>query len=104
REIGLSKTDFLPDDEGMLFIFEGNDVHPVSFWMKGMSIPIDILWIDDGLVVQIDKSVQPEPGVPDNQLRLYPSKQPIDFVLEVNAGFSESNNIEIGSKIDFDIL
>ena len=91
--IGLSKTKFLSDDEGMLFVFEKKD-SPRVFWMKGMSMPIDIIWIDDSKVIQIDENVPFEPSE-----KLRPSNQPVDYVLEVAAGFSERYTIAPGTML-----
>jgi len=68
--------------------------------MKDMFIPIDIIWIDNGKVIQIDRDVQPEPGVDDSDLAFYIPADPIDYVLEVNARFCEKNLIEVGDVVD----
>ena len=94
RSKGLSGVTSLGESEGMLFVFDSKDVTP-SFWMKGMKIPLDIIWIDDGKIVKIDNNV-PFP----NQEKLYTPGQPIDYVLEVNVGFSDKNSLKIGDAID----
>lgn len=102
RTIGLSDRSSLPADEGMLFVFDGNNNYPLVFWMKGVVFPIDILWIDDGAIVQVNKNVLPEePGTPENDMALYPANQEVDYVLEVNAGFSDSYNIVPGTPVEF---
>lgn len=94
RKRGLSKVESLAENEGVLFVFEEKDVVP-GFWMKDMLIPIDIIWINDGKIVKIDKNIAPgAPETPDSELKLYYPGQPIDYVLEVNAGFSSKNNIK----------
>jgi uncharacterized membrane protein (UPF0127 family) len=100
RRNGLSKRDGLPEGEGMFFEFVQKDVKP-PFWMKDMRFAIDILWINDNKIVQIDKNVQPpETGTTDDKLILYMPNQPIDYVLEVTAGFSDENNIDVGDIVD----
>ena len=98
RKKGLSGRNTLEENTGMLFSFGQENVLP-SFWMKGMLIPIDIIWINDGKIAKIDKSVQPEPGKTDSDLSFYRPNAPIDFVLEVPAGFSGKNNIGVGDKV-----
>ena len=94
RSKGLSGVTSLGESEGMLFVFDSKDVTP-SFWMKGMKIPLDIIWIDDGKIVKIDNNVPFS-----NQEKLYTPGQPIDYVLEVNVGFSDKNSLKIGDAID----
>ena len=55
---GLSGRLNLASDNGMLFVFAKKDTSPI-FWMKNMLFPIDIIWIDDEKVVQIDKNIKP---------------------------------------------
>ena len=99
RANGLSNVESLPENSGLLFIFEEPQTQP-SFWMKDMNFPIDIIWISADKVVQIDYDVPPpEPNTPDNELTVYSPKQPVDYVLEVNGGFSSKNNIEVGNSV-----
>jgi len=100
RKNGLSGKTALDTDSGMLFIFDKKDIYP-SFWMKEMLIPIDIIWINDGKVVKIDKAIEPpEKDLPEGHLTLYYPEKPIDYVLEVNAGFSENNHVTLGTEVD----
>ncbi|MEK7111720.1 MAG: DUF192 domain-containing protein, partial [Patescibacteria group bacterium] len=101
RKIGLSGRKKLEEDGGMLFIFESENVFP-SFWMKDMLIAIDIIWINDGEVVKIDKNVEPEPGKNTTELTLYYPDKPIDYVLEVVSGFSDKNGVNIGDKFSLE--
>jgi len=97
RRKGLSGRTSLSKDGGLLFLFEQNVVP--SFWMKDMLIPIDIIWINDWRVVKIHENVQPEPNKPDGELTKYVPDDPIDYVLEVNAGFARKNNIKVGDNV-----
>lgn len=84
----------------MLFIFEKEDTRP-SFWMEGMNFAIDIIWINDGEVVQIDLNVQrPPPDTPSSELKLYQPYIGIDYVLEVPAGFVKQAGIAVGDAVD----
>jgi uncharacterized membrane protein (UPF0127 family) len=104
RKIGLSKKESLGDGEGMLFVFPQKNVQP-PFWMKDMKFAIDIIWIDDEIVVQINENVPvPETGTADEELVFYTANQPVDYVLEVKAGFVEKNNIEKGDSVDLSLL
>ncbi len=100
REKGLSGRTSLPTDSGMLFVFETKKVNPI-FWMKGMLIPLDIIWIADDEVVKIDKNVSPPAtDTPDDKLKKFSANQPVDYVLEVNAGFIDNNGIKVGNNVD----
>src|SRR5438094_9545272 len=46
REKGLGGHAPLGQYDGMLFIFD--QPAPYAFWMKGMTFPLDMLWIDGG--------------------------------------------------------
>lgn len=99
RAKGLSGTTSLEENSGMLFIFDSKDVIP-TFWMKDMKIGIDIIWINDDKIVQIDKNLAaPAEGTTDDKLRLYKPLTKIDYVLEVNSGFSDKNGFKVGSEV-----
>lgn len=81
---------------GILFIF--SDSKPRSFWMKNTIISLDIIFIDtNGKIVAISENT-----IPQNDKILYSSYYPAQFVLEVNAGFSKSNNINTGDSISIE--
>lgn len=68
-----------------------------------MEFAIDIIWIKDGKIIQIDKNVEaPAVGTPDNKLKLYSPKSAVDYVLEVNSGYSDLNNIKVGDSVLID--
>lgn len=97
RSRGLSNRTNLPEDSGMVFIFD-KDTRP-TFWMKDTKIPLDLIWINDNKIVGIDKNVQPEPNVSDAKLKRYPSPSAIDYVLEVNGGVSDKKGFKVGQMI-----
>lgn len=95
---GLSGRQKLSDEQGMLFEF--NQTFVPSFWMKDMNFALDLIWIANNKVVGVEKNVKPPaPNTQEDQLPLYRSPQPVDTVLEVNAGWSEKNNLKIGDEI-----
>jgi len=94
RTKGLSGRNFLPKNQGMLFIFDKPDYYP--FWMKDMLISLDFIWINEDKIVQLNKNVKPEDFQHPNTLQ---PRTPIDQVLEVNAGFIDKNQININDII-----
>lgn len=97
RAKGLSNRDSLGEGNGMIFVFEENS-EPI-FWMKDTRIALDIIWINDDKIVGVDRNVEPEPNKKDSDLTRYPSPSVVDYVLEVNGGFSDSNNIRTGQTL-----
>ncbi len=97
---GLAGVRSLEWDEGMLFLFPARGQY--QFWMKDMTIPIDIIWLRDNLVADITRQV-PAPTDLQHQdnLPLYSSREPIDSVLEVRSGFADRYSIRIGDKVEF---
>ncbi len=100
RAKGLSGKNSLDTNSGMLFTIDPKNNEPI-FWMKGMAFSIDIIWIKDNTIVKIDQNVPtPAPNTSDKDLKLYKPDNPVDYVLEVNAGFTSGNNIKVGDKIN----
>ncbi|MCX8009506.1 MAG: DUF192 domain-containing protein, partial [Patescibacteria group bacterium] len=77
RTRGLSGRDFLPENKGMLFIFEKPDYY--TFWMKEMKFPLDFIWIRGDEIVEITENVKPEDYQPP---KFFTSKEKVDKVLE----------------------
>ncbi|MBI2405710.1 DUF192 domain-containing protein [Candidatus Microgenomates bacterium] len=99
HEKGLSGKDSLGESEGMLFVMTA-DTTP-SFWMRDMRFAVDILWINDGKVTQMTESAPvPSPGASLDALPRYTSSVPIDYVLEVNAGWARAHNITVGTPVE----
>ena len=86
----------LPEDSGMLFIFEGETVR--TFWMKNTYLPLDMIFINsEKEIIHIEKDAQPCESDP---CRVYSSKHPAEYVIEVNAGFSERKGLNPGDSVE----
>lgn len=95
KQKGLSVKEILPEDEGMLFLFD--QPRKYAFWMKDMKFDIDILWLDkDGQIVYIAKNVTPE-----SYPKTFIPSVDASYVLEVVSGFSTKNNLKVGDKVEF---
>lgn len=98
RAKGLGGRNKLSENEGMLFIFDKADKHP--FWMKGLSFPLDFVWIKDDKIVDILENIQPpQKNTADAQLPIFSAKEPIDKVLELNDGTVGKLNIKTGDTV-----
>ena len=95
---GLSDREILAENKGMLFVFPDKQVR--YFWMKNMNFALDIIWLDDKKIIKIDENTQPEGEKPT---RKYSSMIPINYVMEVNAGWCEKNKIKVGDEVEFNL-
>lgn len=98
RENGLAGVKKLAPTEGMAFLFPSEGKYEI--WMKGMKIPIDIVWVAKDTVVQITPNVQPQPDVPDAELVRYGPDQPVTAIIELPAGAAESQRIQKGDLVE----
>ncbi len=90
---GLMGRDHLPDGQGMLFLFDRDDV--VHFWMKNTYLPLDMLFIAaDGRIVHIHEQARPGDETPIS------SQKPVRAALEIAGGQVQKHGIKIGQYID----
>mgnify|MGYP001576293224 FL=1 len=93
KQKGLSSRNFMRKNSGMLFIFSQPDFYP--FWMKDMKFPIDIIWLDENLqIINIEKNI-----TPDTFPKKFMPQLPAKYVLEVNGGWSDKNEVKKGVNI-----
>lgn len=93
-QTGLMYRKTMQDDRGMLFIFENEQ--PRSFYMKNTEFGLDIIYIDSkNNIVSIQKNAQPL-----NKTSL-PSEGNCKYVLEVNAGLSDTWGLEKGDNVSW---
>lgn len=90
---GLSGRPDLKPGHGMLFVYDRPQ--PVSIWMKDMRFPLDILWIRGGRIVKIEKRAPPL--APHGPERTYTATA--ELVLEVPAGFTDRERIQLGDTV-----
>jgi len=89
--LGLSYRSELPEGRGMLFFMPETEVQ--TFCMRGMRIPLDLIWISDGRVVGLARNVPPT--FPGNLT----SPGPVSHVLEVPGGFADRHGIKAGDPV-----
>ena len=90
--IGLMNHTSLPENMGMLFIF--NEERSYKLWMKNTLIPLDMIWLDEkGKIIYLERNVQPC-YVP--VCSAFGPESSSKYALEVNGGFTEIHNIKLG--------
>ena len=101
QQQGLSGRELLDEGTGMLFVFE--EERHLSFWMKEMNFPLDMVWVDASCkVVDISRDVPiPEPGQTLAGLPTYGPETPAKYVLEINAGASAAGGFGPGDTVAF---
>lgn len=101
RTKGLGGRQSLASDEGMLFVFGDTGKHP--FWMKGMLIALDLIWINVDKVVDVMGNIEPPTaGQSDVSLPIYQTKEVADKVLGVSAGTAQNLNIKVGDMVQIE--
>ncbi len=97
RARGLMFREKVLPDQGMLFVFEREDVH--SFWMKNTLVPLDILWLDSGKrVIHIEANVPP---CREDPCPSYGPDVPARYVLELRGGGAAENGIKLNDQLQF---
>ncbi|EDM44825.1 hypothetical protein SCB49_01854 [unidentified eubacterium SCB49] len=91
-QTGLMYRKSLPQDAGMLFLFDTSQ--PRSFYMKNTEISLDILYINEQKVIEkIYRNAKP---MDPSSLS---SGTPIKYVLELNGGVSARLDILEGDRV-----
>ena len=109
RARGLGGRKKIPDDGGMLFVFP--DTRYSSFWMKDCLVDIDIVFLDTrGRIVAVHRmKIEPpraseESAVDyERRLKLYASKQPTRFAIELKTGSIDRLKLDTGQLIELDL-
>ncbi len=91
RAVGLMWRKSMPENHGMLFVFDSHAIH--CFWMRNTYIPLSIAFLrDDGSIVNI-KDMQPQ------QDASHCPTEPVRYALEVNQGWFDKRNIADPVKV-----
>lgn len=96
QQQGLSDRDSLEDDHGMLFLMGKPAIQ--TFWMNKMNFPLDIIFINNGLVTDIHANV-PAPSQTMGVPAVIRSNDGANQVLEINAGKAKEWGIENGMPV-----
>ncbi|WP_336021821.1 DUF192 domain-containing protein [Halobellus salinisoli] len=99
RITGLSDTDSLGANEGMLFVHETEDEY--AYVMRDMAFPIDIVFVDgEGTITAIHHAELPPEGTSNDELRRYRGQG--QYVLEVPYEYTTEHGVEVGDRVRID--
>ncbi|TKX75471.1 DUF192 domain-containing protein [Halorubrum sp. GN11_10-6_MGM] len=100
RFLGLSDAESLPEDAGMLFVYDAPR-DSLTYVMRRMSFGIDIVYVDgDREVVRIHNAPEPGPNE-DGEEQRYPGSG--QYVLEVPFEWTDRHGVEVGDRLAFDL-
>ena len=89
---GLMYIRNMPEQSGMLFVYTESDQR--SMWMKNTYIPLDIIFIKNSETISsIARNTEPL------SLKNIRSTEPVNYVLEINAGMTKKMGIVPNDKV-----
>ena len=89
---GLMYVRNMPEQSGMLFVYTESDQR--SMWMKNTYIPLDIIFIKNSETISsIARNTEPL------SLKNIRSIEPVNYVLEINAGMTKKMGIVPNDKV-----
>lgn len=92
RAKGLMWRESMPQDQGMLFVFQNAEMQ--SFWMRNTYMPLDIAFIDANWKITDIHHMKP---IIDTIY--YQSSVPVPYALEVNQGWFAKHGVRVGDTI-----
>jgi uncharacterized membrane protein (UPF0127 family) len=92
QQLGLMYRKSMPEQNGMLFVFEQKAGH--CFWMKNTLLPLSIAFIDDdGKILNIEEM---KPQSEENHCPL----KPVRYALEMNSSWFEKRKLGVGKLVE----
>ena len=92
RTRGLSQRRTLPENRGMLFVFDDPALHVI--WMKDTHVPLSVAFLDEqGVIINIE-------GMEPDTLVHHPAARPAKYALEVNRGWFDRHGIRPGMRVE----
>jgi hypothetical protein len=92
RRVGLMFRKTMPENEGMLFVFEQDGIYP--FWMKNTELPLSIAFIDRGGTI-----VDVQDMAPLDELSHHAPRVPVLYALEMNQGWFRERGVKPGDRV-----
>jgi uncharacterized protein len=98
RSQGLMERLELPQDAGMVFLYDAEQPADAGFWMYRTRIPLDIAYFGDDGVIGAIVSMDPCPYEP-TRCPSYPPGVPYHGALEVNRGWFAARGVTVGDRV-----
>lgn len=99
RSYGLMLITEMPEGvDGMLFEFKKEQI--LNFWMKNTYIDLSIAFVNSRLkIVDIQQMKATSLMSNSDNLKVYSSKRPAQFAIEMPMGWFQKNSISAGTKV-----
>jgi uncharacterized protein len=94
RNMGLMDVRDMPENRGMLFIFEQEA--PLTFWMANTPLSLDIIYVNAQKQI-----VTIHTNTPPLSEKNFDSSSDAMYAIEVNAGYCLKYDIREGLRVDF---
>jgi len=94
---GVGGRESLQPYDGMLFLFPESRRQAIV--MRDTLFPLDIIWLERGVVIDIAPNVPTEIGKSETELRRYHPRASGNMILEVPAGWTQKYGLKIGDKL-----
>ena len=91
RALGLMHRTSLPQNGGMLFVFETTGVH--CMWMKNTLLPLSVAFVDEGGAILNIADMQPLSETSHCAAR------PVRYALEMTQGWFAERGIRAGTRL-----
>ena len=99
RLLGMIFKEKLPEDMGMLFIFDEPDRH--RLWTKNVRFPIDLIWLNsERRVIGWEEKLMP---CSQDPCPTYGPPQPALYALEIPTGFIARHGLKTDAQVVFEL-
>lgn len=99
RARGLMARESLAEHSGMWFVYDSERPGSAGFWMFNTYIPLDIAYLDQHGKILTIIPMEPCPSIDAQRCPAYDPEVSYFSALEMNQGYFEKYNIEIGATV-----
>ena len=99
KTMGLMERHHLPNEAGMLFVYDSTQPPDAGFWMFRTRLPLDIAFLDSTGVVRSIRTMEPCTATLAQGCPTYTPDVPYRYALEVNAGYFKQHGVDVGSRV-----